>query len=266
MDLLNIHRDLYIVPGYPFLYLGKDKVLVMADIHLGYEEAVAQEGVFLPRAQLSYLISELNSVFRGLDIESVIVVGDLKHRFDRISRQEREETEYLIKFLRDKRVRDIILVKGNHDNYVSVVTKKLGVEIREDLIFEDILFIHGHIDPFESANQDLVNKVNLVIYGHEHPSITLRDSLGRVGKLPIFLEMPLNVRDKMIKALILPATGYYQLGSSITLDPSKYLSPITQRYGLIKEAKPYAILREESVFEMPPLELMSDYLDLTIAP
>jgi hypothetical protein len=52
------------------------------------------------------------------------------------------------------------------------------------------------------------------------------------------------------------------MGSAITLDPSKYLSPITQRYGLIEEAKPYAILREESIFEMPPLKLIVEYIDL----
>jgi len=262
MNLVKIHKDLYIVSGYPYLYLEKSKSLILADIHLGYEEAVAQEGVFLPRAQLSHLRLELDSVLRELDTESVIIVGDLKHRFDKLSRQEKEEIEALVNFLKERNIKDIKLVRGNHDNYVSLMTKKLGVELFDSLKIDNILLVHGHIDPFETGLEDHRNNIDLVIYGHEHPSIVLRDSLGRVGKLPIFLEMPLRLRDRSIKAIILPATGYYQLGSAITLDPSKYLSPITQRYGLIEEAKPYAILREESIFEMPPLKLIVEYIDL----
>jgi len=262
MDLVKIHRDLYIVSGYPYLYLEKLKTLILADIHLGYEEAIAQEGIFLPRAQLSHIKLEFNYVLRKLDVESIIVVGDLKHRFDKLSRQEREEIEALVSFLREKNIKNILLIKGNHDNYVSLVARKLGVEIRDNLLINDILLVHGHTDPFETEFRDNLSSINLVIYGHEHPSIVLRDSLGRVGKLPIFLETPLRMWGKSIKAFILPASGYYQLGSSITLDPRRYLSPITQRYGLVEEAKPYAILREESIFEMPPLKLIIEYLDL----
>ncbi|MGC9147878.1 MAG: metallophosphoesterase [Sulfolobales archaeon] len=262
MNLIKIYKDLHIVSGYPYLYLEKSRSLILADIHLGYEEAVAQEGIFLPRAQLLHLRLELNSVLKELDTESIIIVGDLKHRFDKLSKQEREEIEALVNFLKEKNIKNIKLIRGNHDNYISLITRKLGVELFDSLVVDNILLVHGHVDPFETGTEEYQKNIDLVIYGHEHPSIVLRDSLGRVGKLPIFLEMPLKLRDRGIKAIILPATGYYQLGSSITFDPNKYLSPITQRYGLIEEAKPYAILREESIFEMPPLKLIIEYIDL----
>ncbi|MEZ0290228.1 MAG: metallophosphoesterase [Sulfolobales archaeon] len=261
MRLYEIERNLKIVPGYPFLYLDSEKALIFADLHLGYETAMAEEGVYLPRAQINNIIDDLRSVMSSLKVEKIFIVGDLKHRFDRLSRQEREETEILISFLRSQGVDRIVLVKGNHDNYISTVLKRLDVEVTDKLILDNILLIHGHLDPFEEELD--LDRIRIVIYGHEHPSIVLRDRLGKIAKLPVFLETPIKIRSNLIlKGLILPASGYYQMGSPVTLDSDKYLSPITRKYAEITDIKPYAVIKNEMILEMPTLSMLLEFIEV----
>ncbi|MEM3662672.1 MAG: metallophosphoesterase, partial [Sulfolobales archaeon] len=239
--------------------------LILADLHLGYEEAMAEEGIYLPKAQLTSIINDLRTVLEFLDVKNILIVGDLKHRFDRLSKQEREEVSHFIKTLREYGVDMIDLVKGNHDNFISIVLKKLDVRISDHIIIGDILFIHGHQDPFENKadTETDLSRVRVVVYGHEHPSIVLRDRLGKVAKLPVFLEIPLNLReDSKVRGIVLPASGYYQLGSPATLDPDKYLSPITRRYAQTQHVKPYALIKGDTVLEMPTLATLMEFIEI----
>lgn len=260
---IEVYPGLYILSGHPFLYHDKTRTLLLADIHLGYEEAVAEEGVYLPRAQLEYFKREIGSVVDEVSIERVVVIGDLKHRFDRLSRQEKTEITEAVEYLRSRGVQEIVLVRGNHDNYVSYLAERLGVRVVDYLLLDDILLIHGHTDPLQDQRID-ISSVRVIVYGHEHPSIVLRDRLGKIGKLPVFLEIPLSIGGAgRVRGIVLPATGFYQLGSPVSLDPEKYLSPITKRYGDINMMRPYILSREEGiVLEMPPLYMMTDFIEV----
>jgi len=259
--LINIYKHLYIISGYPYVYHEKMKMLLLADLHLGYEEAMAEEGVYLPKAQLTYFKKEFDEIYEKIDIEKLVIIGDLKHRFDKLSRQERSEISETIDHLKKKGISEIILVRGNHDNYVSPLLKKYDVKIIDYMIIDDMLLIHGHVDPLTYSDLSLDN-INMIIYGHEHPSIVLRDRLGKIAKLPVFLDIPLKIDKKIVRGVILPAAGYYQLGSSITTDPEKYLSPITKKYGDINMMRPYAVLRGEGLLEMPPIYMMLDFIEI----
>ncbi|MEM2202742.1 MAG: metallophosphoesterase [Sulfolobales archaeon] len=231
----------------------------MADTHLGFEEAMGEAGLYLPRGQLKQLLQDLETAFSMLDIGLIIIAGDLKHRFEKLGAQERREIEEVLSFLKKKNS-EVIFVRGNHDNYASIVTSKYGVEPKPYYKAGSFLIIHGHQGLENVVGEDVVKDTEVIIYGHEHPSISIRDRLGKIAKFPCFIEMPLNVGDKVIKGLIMPASGSYQAGSPVTTIRGNYLSPITRAYGDIENAKPYILARGDGIFELPALGYIQDLI------
>jgi hypothetical protein len=147
--------------------LLEDGSLVIADLHLGYEEALNKEGVFLPKQQYKEIIRDLKEIFREVEVKRVIILGDLKHEFGKISKQEWREILDFFDFLK-KKVGRVILVKGNHDDFLNPIAEKKNLEIRDYYQNEGDLFIHG--DKKVKGN----GKVKRVFMGHLHPAISIR--------------------------------------------------------------------------------------------
>ncbi|MEK6816295.1 MAG: phosphoesterase, partial [Nanoarchaeota archaeon] len=61
------------------------KTLVIPDIHMGYEEALNKQGFMLPRAQFDNTMKRLERILGGLEIETIVLIGDVKHEFGNIS-------------------------------------------------------------------------------------------------------------------------------------------------------------------------------------
>jgi len=244
--LYELSEGISIVAGYPGLLLTKHDSLVIADIHLGFESAISESGVYVPRKQLTKIIEILDELIEITKPARVIINGDLKHGFSRLLRQEREEIVKLIDFLRSKGVSEVIVVRGNHDNYVSLVLRDLGVNLVDKLIIDEIMITHGH-EFFDPRKYD----VKTIIIGHEHPSISLRDELGIPYKFQCFLKGKLITNHEII---VLAHMSIYASGNSVTLDREAYLSPIVKKYGLIEYFKPYIIDKEVGVLELPVLK------------
>jgi putative SbcD/Mre11-related phosphoesterase len=230
---------LYIVPGTPVLYIEKNDMIVFSDIHLGFEEYVARGldyrdrktqgyiAMFIPRIQLRNTLKVLDKVFSLIKPRRALVNGDLKHAFDRLLRQERIEVEKLLDYLLNKDVREIIVVRGNHDNYLPLVLKDYGIELMEryEIMINgySILFTHGHKD-------ENISGYDLVVIGHEHPSLKCFTTY----KFPAFLRIPTTLDNEI---LVLPAMSAYHPGSSVSLSPETYLSPIIRKYGVLRESR-----------------------------
>ncbi|AMQ19145.1 metallophosphoesterase [Thermococcus peptonophilus] len=153
------------------LKLGKN--IIIADVHLGYEIAMAKEGFYLPRV-FHDVVKSLKNLLEREKPKRLIINGDFKHSF---VPEWREKTE-LRAFLEEVSplVSEVVLVRGNHD--VGILwLKELGVEIVDELEIGKWKLVHGH---------KLVEGKNFII-GHEHPAIRLRDEVGAVIKVPIFL-------------------------------------------------------------------------------
>lgn len=250
---LELEPGVQVFAPLPCLYIKSVKALVFADAHLGFEEDMAGRGVFLPRVQLRGLISVLEEAFDTVDPARVIIVGDVKHKFDNLSRQEAREVGRLFEYLTKERGVEVHLVRGNHDNYIPTVARKYGVALHDTYLKVDrYLFIHGHTD---LPRDD--NGYEIVVMGHEHPSLVLRDEIGSVGKLQCFLSVPLRTG---AKAVVLPAAGLYQTGTSVSLSKEAYLSPIIKEHAVLEEAKPIVFDKEVGVLEFPRLGSIADLL------
>ena len=72
------------------LALYFDATLVIADVHIGYEEALNKQGILVPRLQFEEMVKRMERIFYVLKnkrIERIVVNGDLKHEFGTISEQ-----------------------------------------------------------------------------------------------------------------------------------------------------------------------------------
>lgn len=243
-----------VVASLPAIYVRRIGAVVIADTHLGFEEEAARQGFFVPRIQLARTLEVLGRALDETGADRVIFAGDVKHCFSRLLRSEREEVHRVLSYLVKERGVEVTIVRGNHDNYLPIVAKDYGIELVNEYYEKGVLVIHGHRKP----GTDYAGKVDVVIMGHEHPSLRLRDKLGYVAKLPAFLVAPY---EKLRATLIvLPAVGQYQTGTTVSLNPDTYLSPILREDIDLAKIKPYILAEELGVLEFPELELLEDLL------
>lgn len=157
------------------LWFPVEKTLVIADLHIGHEEAMNKAGIFFPRIQFKEIVSDLEKIFKKTGkIKEIIINGDLKHEFGTISEQEWQETRKIIDLLQEHSEK-VVLVKGNHDNILGPIAKRKGIDIRDFYIKKinniNVCFMHGD----KLFPECLDSKVNMFVLGHRHPAVSISD-------------------------------------------------------------------------------------------
>ena len=250
LDMVRLVDGVYAVSDLPMVYIPYFSVLVIADIHLGFEEDMASKGVFLPRVQLKKAMEFIEKGLAETRARVLVIAGDVKHHFEKLGKREARDVREFFSFV-TKLFDKVILVRGNHDTFIYGISKRYGIEVYDKLWLNDILVVHGH------RELDPKDKPKIVIMGHEHPSISIRDTLGSLTKLPCFLVVPLK---RSSTAIVLPAMGIYQSGTAISTSRDSYLSPILRTEAILEEAQPFAIVENEGVFELPKLRAIEDLI------
>ncbi|RLF32017.1 MAG: hypothetical protein DRM98_04595, partial [Thermoplasmata archaeon] len=70
-----------VVEPFPVVYIESLNMLVIADLHLGYETAAAEEGMFIPKIQYKKTVEDLEIVFKKYRGSRFLINGDVKHEF-----------------------------------------------------------------------------------------------------------------------------------------------------------------------------------------
>jgi len=248
--LYKIHENLSAIEDLPLAYLSLPelKAMLLADVHLGFEEYMATKGLFLPRLQLEKVIEIIERGLSYVNVDALVIVGDVKHLFDKLGRKESKDLREFLTYVKKKFSR-VILVRGNHDNFVYSLSQRYGIEFYESLQIGSALFIHGHKD-FQLDNY------STIIIGHEHPSIVLKDPVTETtSKFPCFLKVPLQNSSTLV---ILPAAGAYQSGTAVSTSTESFLSPVVKKYGILRSAIPYVIVEADGVYELPTLAAIEE--------
>ena len=218
-DCLEVNVDSIEVMLTPERAAVIDRTAVIADLHLGFENAMREAGVAFPRVQIAEIKATLEKLFeRG--IRKLAVAGDLKHEFSRNLPCEWKDVEEFVEFV-DAHGVELVVVRGNHDNYLAAILKKYGMDVFEKLEIGDLLVVHGH------KNFDLSRPV---VMGHEHPAVKLRVR-GGIYSYPCFL--------KLKNVLVLPPFSPLVSGSDV-LSLNAFLSPALKSLS-VKEAEVYAV-------------------------
>lgn len=188
--------DLY--PGGA-AHIVNENVLVVADMHLGVEASLENEGLSVPRVQTKKILEYMEDVMSTVRPAKVVVAGDLKHNFDRNLTQEWQEVTKFVERLAGRA--ELEVIKGNHDNFLNLILRERGVPpLRKELVVGGVQIVHGH---------QLVERKGLCMMGHMHPSLRLRDSVGASVKDHCYLWDPKK------QILVLPALSLLAAGVDV---------------------------------------------------
>lgn len=155
------------------LFFPKQEILVIGDLHIGYDLALGESGILLPEQQVAEVLKNMKKIFdeiktKKYNVNRVVFLGDIKHLF---SCESKEKTNFnkVLDFLKTKvSEKDIILIKGNHD------VTNLSLNFKDYYIKEGIAFLHGN-----ESYPEIYNKaVECVVTGHLHPSVILEEESG----------------------------------------------------------------------------------------
>ncbi|MEM4259200.1 MAG: metallophosphoesterase [Candidatus Pacearchaeota archaeon] len=195
-------------------YVGKcllltndnERILVIGDLHLGYEESLNKAGIMVSRRMFKEIISELDRTFNfvGGNVNKIILLGDVKHNFGGILMQEWNDVLGLMDYL-SKKCERIIIVRGNHDNILKPILRKRGLKMHNYYFWKDFCFLHGHED-FEAIWKK--KGIGYLVVGHGHPALRLKEGV-RSEKYKCFL----TGRFRGKKMIIVPSFSEWYAGS-----------------------------------------------------
>jgi putative SbcD/Mre11-related phosphoesterase len=195
------------------LFLKKEKTLIIADVHLGFEENLHKQGILVPWYQYKEIKQKLLPILETTRPEKIIVNGDLKHEFGQIPKQEWEEVLNMIHLLK-QHCSELVLLKGNHDNVLGPLAGKKDLEPKDHVLLGKTYICHGHKIPedldFQSADT--------IIIAHEHPAITISDGVA-AEKFKCFLKGKFQKKTLIVQ----PSTCLVTEGTDILKE--KTLSP-----------------------------------------
>ena len=209
MREIEIIEGLFLSSNYCVWYRPKD-VVIVTDFHLGYESAMHDEGISLPEIQKEKILDNISDIKNRYQPETMIVLGDFKHDFgrskDRVFSEILDVMDYM---LEDS---TLIMIKGNHDNYLKNYTRLKEVTLHEvKMKLDHMTLSHGHEE---------IEWEDLLMIGHEHPAIVIKDEVGSSMKFPCFLY------DEEEKVLILPSIDPMRSGRDIITSSSFFSKSI----------------------------------------
>jgi metallophosphoesterase superfamily enzyme len=173
----------FIGEGPALLVCNTIHVLAVADLHLGIESDMARHGLYF-RSRSRERMSRLEECIRKVAPDMLVLLGDVKHNVPITSRQEYQELPGILDRLRS--VIPLRVVPGNHDTGIERFFSEDEILPREGAVIDGTGYVHGHMYPAPALSG------RLIISGHHHPMINLRDEVGCSLRSPAYLHAPLD--------------------------------------------------------------------------
>ncbi len=163
------------VADQPALLMEKDgeRILVVADLHLGWEVSLSHQGIHVP-SQVPRLLEKLRKIINDTHSRKLILLGDVKHA---VAKVELEEWKYVPEFFDGlvEIIPDVQVVPGNHDGNLEPLTPpSVKISTSEGVsVWNKVGLFHGHAWP----SPPLLG-CEFLVMGHLHPVVVFKDPLG----------------------------------------------------------------------------------------
>ena len=176
------------VQPYPALLLqnNRDRALVVADLHLGWERLLSQRGVHVP-SQTPKIRNMLLKLIKETKPTKVTFLGDVKDAIAKVAMEEWKDIPEFFETIQ-KQVPDLQVVLGNHDgNIEPLLPEKVEIVSASGTSFGDVGLFHGHAWPAPELLE-----CRSLITGHVHPTVAIRDPMGLRMTRQVLLKAPCN--------------------------------------------------------------------------
>jgi len=222
-----------IIPGYPALVIeGDKKSLVITDLHLGFENALSLNNVFLGKNKtVTEITKEIELIIDKTKPDSLILLGDVKSGINSITKVEWETVPVFFENI--TKLIDIILVPGNHDaNIEKLIPNEITLAGSKGIIIDDILLTHGHTMPTENFSQ-----INTIVMGHIHPVFFEKESLINGERVWVSVicdkQKMFHSKSGELELIILPSFNRYFYATQKKFY-KKSISPIIEKMDVIQ--------------------------------
>ncbi|MEM3769960.1 MAG: metallophosphoesterase [Candidatus Bathyarchaeia archaeon] len=150
----------------------KTRVLVVADLHIGWEIALSEKGIHVP-TQMPKLLQKLKTLISLYKPKKLLIIGDVKHT---VATAEMSEWHDVPDFFTELKtlVQEIHVIRGNHDgNLEPLLPEGIKTLPSSGTTVDDVGFFHGHRWPSPA-----LLRCKILVMGHVHPVVAFRDPAG----------------------------------------------------------------------------------------
>jgi len=217
----------FLSDGPALVIEGRQRLLVVADLHFGIEADLASHGLHFK----SHSKKRLARLMRTIDTtepDFLLLLGDVKHSIPSLTRQEFDEMPEILDTIRSRIPFSVF--PGNHDIGIERFLDAEELQPKTGAVIDGVGYLHGHTYPAP----DLAG--HLLVCGHHHPMVSLYDSVGCALQSPAYLRAGIDTEalglnkpedeNYISRVLFMPAfnelAGYDIL--KITHDPFSPLS------------------------------------------
>ncbi len=183
-----------------------ERVVVLGDLHIGWEVTLSQQGIHIP-SQTGKMLQRLKAIIEKEHPSRIIMLGDVKHSVTGAELEEwRDVPDFFEALL--KLVPAVQVILGNHDGNLEPLTPS-KVEILPSTglaLWNRFGLLHGHAWP----SPEILGCETLIL-GHLHPAVTLRDALGYRLTKPAWVTAPCDPK-KLVRGT-LKAAGIQPKGN-----------------------------------------------------
>jgi metallophosphoesterase superfamily enzyme len=162
---------------------GENRLLIVADLHFGIEADLAAHGLHF-RSRSTDRLERLMKIIDLTDPDMLVLLGDIKHSIPSLTRQEYVELPVILETLRSRI--PLKVFPGNHDIGIESYLRETELQPKEGTILDGVGYLHGHMYP----SPHLAG--HLMIIGHHHPLLLLKDEVGCALQAPAYLRAELD--------------------------------------------------------------------------
>lgn len=150
----------------------KTRTMVIADPHIGWENALQEKGIHVP-SQTPKILNKLVTLLLEYKPDALLILGDVKFT---VIKSEPSEWHDIPDFFTQlqQHVKSISIIRGNHDaNLEPLLPENVKLLPATGTVIDDVGLFHGHKWPSPTLLE-----CKTLVMGHVHPVVVFRDPSG----------------------------------------------------------------------------------------
>ena len=214
---------LHFIENGPALLIERDqRVLVVADLHMGIESGLERHGVHIT-SRSAARADRVIACIEEAKPDLLLLLGDVKHNVPVTSRQEYRELPGVLARFRDHV--PIAVAPGNHDGGIGQFLDPGELLPSGGALIDGVGYLHGHTHPAPELPG------HLIVIGHHHPVVSLVDTVGCAARArPAYLYSGVDgpCQQDRTRLLFVPAFNEFAGGIDVGRLRESGLGPLSR--------------------------------------